>query len=417
MTAPVPPERPQAEKASPEDAEKAVAVAGDQVAAVAVAGDQVAAVAVAGDQVAADEVAAVAVAADDVAGGEVFGGEVSGADPWAPLNPAQGEAQRPGEATVPAPAAAPAPVAGPAPVAAPVPAPAPGPHPGGMPYWPPYPVPAPPPRNGLGIAAMVLGIVGVVLGLAVILFWMSWLPALLALVFGVIGLGYVRKGVATNRAMALAGVILGISGLVVSAGAGVFVLARVHAVDEERRAEADAARARAEAESRAAQERAEKVREQAEAARKLIEAEQQKAAADLKARRLSFGQSYTYPDGLKVTMAAPEPYVPRDTVFETPKNAKIIQVRITVVNTGSQELSLYGSGSPTVRDAKGGLVFTLIDGSNRLKFLPGSVSPGQEATSVSAYALPEGAADPFSVRFDYGTGLQRKDVTWTGSPG
>ncbi|MFJ9457410.1 DUF4190 domain-containing protein [Kitasatospora sp. NPDC101447] len=378
MTAPVPPDRPQAEKASPEDAEKPAAVAAVEVA----------------------EVAA-----------DVASGEAASADPWAPLNPGQGEAQRPGEATVPAPAAAPAPIAAPTPVAVP------GPHPGGVPYWPPYPVPAPPPRNGLGVAAMVLGIVGAVLSLAVILFWLSWLPALLALVFGIIGLGYVRKGVATNRAVALAGVILGVSGLVVSAGAGVFVMARVHAANVERRAEADAARARAEAESRAAQERAEKVKEQAEADRKRIEAEQQKAAEDLKARRLSFGQSYTYPDGLKVTMAAPEPYVPSSTVFEVPRNAKIVQVRITVVNTGSQELSLYGSGSPTVRDANGGLVFTLIDGSNRMKFLPGSLSPGQEATGASAYALPEGAADPFSVRFDYGTGLQRKDVTWAGSPG
>ncbi|MFE7532138.1 hypothetical protein ACFU7Y_41540 [Kitasatospora sp. NPDC057542] len=323
--------------------------------------------------------------------------EPAGTNPWAPLDPGQGEA------AVPAPATAP----GPAPAGAPAP---------GVPYWPPYPIPAPQPRNGLGIAAMVLGIVGVALSLAVILFWLSWLPALLAVVFGAIGLGYVRKGLATNRAMALAGVILGVTGLLVSVGAGVFVVARVHEVNEERQAEADAARARFEAATKAAEERAAKERERIEAERKRIEAEQEKAAADERARRLPFGQSYTYEDGLKVATAAPEPYSPLRTVFEPPKDAKIIQVKITVVNTGSQELSLYGSGLPIVRDAKGNLVFSLIDGSERLKLLTGSLAPGQEATGVYAYALPNSAADQFSVDFTYGTGRQRKNVIWTGSP-
>ncbi|MFJ3216549.1 hypothetical protein ACIPLC_11575 [Kitasatospora sp. NPDC086801] len=277
-------------------------------------------------------------------------------------------------------------------------------------------MPAPQPRNGLGIAAMVLGIVGTVLSLAVFFFWLSWLPALLAVVFGAIGLGYVRKGLATNRAMALAGVILGISGLLVSVGAGVIVVTRVQAANEERRAEENAARARADAATQAANERAAKERQRIEAERKRIEAEREKAAADERARRLSFGQSYTYGDGLKVTMAAPEPYVPRDTVSGTPKNATIIQVRITVVNTGSEDVSLYGSGMPIVKDAKGNLVFSLIDGSGRMKILNGSLAPGEEATGLSAYALPNSAADRFSVEFDYGSGWQRKDVLWSGSP-
>ncbi len=115
-------------------------------------------------------------------------------------------------------------------------------------------------------------------------------------------------------------------------------------------------------------------------------------------------------------MAAPERYVPSTTVFEAPKNARIVQVRITVVNTGSQGVSLEGAGLPLVRDAFGGLVFTLIDGSARMKILPGSLAPGEEATGVSAYALPAGAADPFSVGIDHGLGAQRKNVVWSGPP-
>ncbi|MCG6499783.1 DUF4190 domain-containing protein [Kitasatospora sp. A2-31] len=326
------------------------------------------------------------------------------ADPWAPPGPGQGRMARdetpagcgtaPGAATAVAPGAAP-----------------------GVPYWPPYAIPAPPPRNGLGIAAMVLGIVGAVLSLAVILFWLSWLPALLAVIFGAIGLGHVRRGVATNRAMALTGVILGVTGLLVSVGAGVFVVAQVQAVKEERRAADEERRAREAAEHDRIEAALQAARERAAKERERLEAEREKAAADEKARNLTFGQSYTYGDGLKVTMAEPEPYVPGRTTSEIPKDATIVQVRITVVNTGSTQVSLYGSGLPLVKDAKGNLVFTLIDGSGRMKLLPDSLAPGAEATDLSAYAVPTAAGDRFSVQFVYGSGQQRKAVTWSGPAG
>ncbi|WP_354644564.1 DUF4190 domain-containing protein [Kitasatospora camelliae] len=321
-------------------------------------------------------------------------GEAAEANPWAPPVPDQAadRGEAPGQAAAPAAAQA---------QATP---PASGPVQGvpGVPYWPPYPMAAPQPRNGLGVAAMVLGIVGTVLSLTIILFWMSWIPALLAVIFGAVGLGYVRKGQATNKAMALSGVILGIAGLLVSVGTGAVVATRVHAVNEERRAEEKAARIRSE-------ERVAKEKER-------VEEEQRRRAADEKARRLAIGQSYTYEDGLKVTLAAPEPYVPKETVFEAPKNATIIQLKVTVVNTGSQDISLYGSGLLFVKDAKGALVFELFDGSGRRTSLPGSLAPGKEATAQSAYALPNDAAAPFTVELDHGSGLQRKGVTWSGSP-
>ncbi|WP_457029168.1 DUF4190 domain-containing protein [Kitasatospora sp. P5_F3] len=314
-------------------------------------------------------------------------------NPWASPNPGQVPGPAPDAA---APAFPPAPPEGP-----------------GVPYWQPYPAPVQQPRNGLGIAAMVLGIVGALFGLALILFWLSWLPSLLAVIFGGIGLSLARKGLATNRAMALAGVILGVTGLLISAGTGAFFAVRVHQVNEDRRTYENEARARAEVAAKAAEERAAKERERVEAELARIEAEKAKKAADEKARHLSFGESYTYADGLKVTMAKPEPYVPDGFFGDIPKNSKIIEVRITVVNTGSEELSLYGSGSPFVKNTKGNLMYHVIDGSGRMQFLANAVAPGQDSTALSAYALPNGGADPFYVEFHYGS----KTVTWTGSAG
>ena len=67
--------------------------------------------------------------------------------------------------------------------------------------------PPPKPKNGMGVAALVFGI------LAVLTFWLpivGLVLGLLAIVFGVIGRGRVRKMQATNGGVALTGLILGV---------------------------------------------------------------------------------------------------------------------------------------------------------------------------------------------------------------
>lgn len=82
----------------------------------------------------------------------------------------------------------------------------PGTHPGGAPAQ---------PQNGLGLAALILGIVA---------FLTSWFPLLgipvgvVGLILGILGLNKVKKGLATNRGMALAGVILSAIGLLFAIG-------------------------------------------------------------------------------------------------------------------------------------------------------------------------------------------------------
>ncbi len=68
----------------------------------------------------------------------------------------------------------------------------------------------PQPSNGLGLASMILGIVGVVLTII----WIGIVPSILAVIFGLIGRGRARRGEATNGGQALAGLILGIVGIV-----------------------------------------------------------------------------------------------------------------------------------------------------------------------------------------------------------
>jgi hypothetical protein len=134
-------------------------------------------------------------------------GETPGETPKAP-------ADRPFGGIPPAP---PPPGAGPA-----------GPSPAGGGYSPysggavPAPPPPPPaynadgplvgqgPKNGLGTAALVCGIVAVVVSFIPVVNWFTWALGVLAVVFGSVGWARANKGLATNKPFAITGLVLGI---------------------------------------------------------------------------------------------------------------------------------------------------------------------------------------------------------------
>ncbi|WP_318207643.1 DUF4190 domain-containing protein [Streptomyces sp. SJL17-1] len=70
------------------------------------------------------------------------------------------------------------------------------------------------PSNGMGTASMVLGIISVA---GFCLWGLGAILGILALIFGIIGMKKVGRGEATNRGMAVAGVVLGAIGTLISA--------------------------------------------------------------------------------------------------------------------------------------------------------------------------------------------------------
>jgi len=91
---------------------------------------------------------------------------------------------------------------------------------GGWPY-------AAAPRNGFGVTALVLGLVGAVLALTCLGAFLGLPVGIAALVFGIIGLRTVKRGEATNRSHAMAGVILGGVAVVVSGALIVLIVGSV----------------------------------------------------------------------------------------------------------------------------------------------------------------------------------------------
>ncbi|MEU7426928.1 DUF4190 domain-containing protein [Streptomyces sp. NPDC040750] len=97
-------------------------------------------------------------------------------------------------------------------------------------YAVPYPGPSgygwpglrPPPRDGLGTASLVLGILA---SIGFLLWPVALVLGILAVIFGAIGRGKARRGEATNPGVALAGLICGAVGIVLVLGLFAFVIA------------------------------------------------------------------------------------------------------------------------------------------------------------------------------------------------
>lgn len=86
-------------------------------------------------------------------------------------------------------------------------------------YYPqPQAYPAPPVhhRNGMGTAALTLGIVGLVVGLVPIVGFAGFVCAILGVIFGAIGISRSGRGLASNKGVAIAGTIISAIAIVVS---------------------------------------------------------------------------------------------------------------------------------------------------------------------------------------------------------
>jgi hypothetical protein len=83
-------------------------------------------------------------------------------------------------------------------------------------------------KNGLGLAGMVCGIVGVVLGWIPFVFWLGFILGILALVFGAIGRGRFGRGEANNGGQATAAIVLGAVAIVFGVLSVIWTVHLVH---------------------------------------------------------------------------------------------------------------------------------------------------------------------------------------------
>jgi hypothetical protein len=77
----------------------------------------------------------------------------------------------------------------------------------------PYPQPAVPAQDGLGTAGFVLGLIGLIFSPIPFVGVIAWPLVILGLVFSAVGVARASSGRATNKGLAIAGLVLSIIGL------------------------------------------------------------------------------------------------------------------------------------------------------------------------------------------------------------
>lgn len=252
------------------------------------------------------------------------------------------------------------------------------------------------PRNGLGVAALVLGIVGLLFAFTPITFWLGAILGILGLVFGIVGMGRASKGEATNKGVAIAGLILGAIAIVVSI---VWLIVVVVFVDQakkdleelDKQLDSTAAPAEPGADSAPTE-----------------EAEPTESAPEA----LKFGQTFAYEDGIKVTVSKPRAYTPDQFAAGHDKGNKAFQVTVTIVN-GSQETLDVAGALVDASDAEGAQASAIFDGSNATTMFQGSVLPGKQAKGDFAFSVPAKAAGELQVELAP-TILDHEKAIWIG---
>lgn len=78
-----------------------------------------------------------------------------------------------------------------------------------------------PPRNGIGVAALVVGIIAFFLAFP--LFPLGALLGIVAIILGFVGRGKAKRGEATNGGVATGGLVMGVLALLVAIIIGVFI--------------------------------------------------------------------------------------------------------------------------------------------------------------------------------------------------
>ncbi|MEV1022344.1 DUF4190 domain-containing protein [Streptomyces sp. NPDC050264] len=232
-------------------------------------------------------------------------------------------------------------------------------------------------RNGLGTAALILGVIGALSGLVPILFWLAGVLGVIALILGLTGRGRAKRGEATNKGVALTGVILALASLGLAVfGAYTTFKAVDDAVDQINKSVSD------------------------------TKAKDTKSSGDAKGsgdsgtgtddkkpdegKALDAGDSVVYDDDLTVTVSNAVAYSPSEFAAGHTNGNHAYKVTVTVTNDSKEKFdsTLLTAGARAGADGVDAeQVFDEKVGTG----FDGTILPGKKATVVYAFDAPAAA--------------------------
>ncbi|MFE6766561.1 DUF4190 domain-containing protein [Streptomyces sp. NPDC057689] len=243
-----------------------------------------------------------------------------------------------------------------------------------------------PARNGLGIAALILGLIGAVSGLIPFLFWLAGILGTIALILGLVGRGRAKRGEATNKNMATFGTVLALIALIMSVVGAVITFKAVDdAVDKLDKAASGTSASAKPKPGGDKGDKAGKGEEKAKPADDKAGKEEEPTGEALEA-----GDSAVYDDDLTVTVGDATKYSPTPYAAGHTKGNNAYQVAVVIENAGKKKFDSAlvtvegragkdGVDAEQIFDAKVGAGFT------------GTILPGKKVTVLYAFDAPADA--------------------------
>ncbi|MFG2567662.1 DUF4190 domain-containing protein [Streptomyces sp. NPDC048567] len=253
-----------------------------------------------------------------------------------------------------------------------------------QPYGPAHAPGLRPARNGLGIAALILGLIGAVSGLIPFLFWLAGILGTIALILGLVGRGRAKRGEATNKKMATFGTVLALIALIMSVVGAVITFKAVdNAVNDLNKAVSDT---KTSAKPKAGED-----------AGKGKGAEKENSGDDKAGKEekptgeaLEAGDAIVYDDDLTVTVGDATKYSPGEFAAGHTKGNKAYQVAVVIENAGKEK---FDSALVTVEGRAGqdGVDAEQIFDDKVGSGFTGTILPGKKVTVLYAFDAPADA--------------------------
>ncbi|MFH8760717.1 DUF4352 domain-containing protein [Streptomyces atroolivaceus] len=249
-----------------------------------------------------------------------------------------------------------------------------------------------PARNGLGISALVLGIIGTVSGLIPLFFWLAGILGLIALILGLAGRGRAKRGEATNKGVTTFGAVLGLVSLILSVVGAVLTFKAVDdVVTDINKAVADSSASAKPAAGGGA-------------------AADGGAAGGTEGEDdiLRAGDSAAYDDGLEVTVGAPAPYTADEFAIGHTKGNSAYAVSVVIENKGKEKFDATLVAVDARAGEDGVNAEQIFDGKIGEGFT-GTVLPGKKITAKYAFDAP---ADAKNLTVEVGPGFDWDASQW-----
>lgn len=274
------------------------------------------------------------------------------------------------------------------------------------PYSPAYAPGVRPARNGLGIAALILGLVGAVSGLVPFFFWLAGILGLIALILGLTGRGRAKRGEATNKNMATFGAVLGVIALILSVVGAVITFKAVDdAVSDLNKAVSDttaSAKPKAGADTNGENTDGKNTDDTS------AKDEGEKDDTEDTAEALEAGDSAVYDDDLTVTVGDATTYSPREYAAGHTRGNKAYRVAVVIENAGKEKFD-SALISVDARAGQDGVDAEQIFDDKVGGGFSGTVLPGKKVTVLYAFDAP---ADAKNLTVEVNPGFTYDATQW-----